>query len=81
GVTAATDYFGDAVVNSVADMLAMIAGFWLARVAPLWVSVATVVGFEVLTAFIIRDGLALNVLMLVWPLDSVLEWQSRLAAP
>ncbi len=81
GVTAATDYFGDAVVNSVADMLAMIAGFWLARIAPVWVSVATVVGFEVLTAFVIRDGLALNVLMLVWPLDSVLEWQSQLAAP
>jgi len=75
GVTAALDYYGDSVVNSTADVLAMIAGFGLARVAPLWLSVAVVIGFEVLTAVVIRDGLALNVLMLLWPLDAVLEWQ------
>jgi hypothetical protein len=26
--------------------------------------------------WIIRDGLALNVLMLLWPLDSVAQWQA-----
>lgn len=81
GVTAASDYFGDAVVNSVADMAAMIAGFWLARFAPVWLSVAVVAGFEVLTAVVIRDGLALNVLMLLWPLDAVLDWQQGPGAP
>jgi len=35
-----------------------------------------VIGFEVLTAIVIRDGLALNVLMLLWPIDAILEWQS-----
>jgi hypothetical protein len=78
GVTASLDYFGDSVINSVSDTVAMVAGFWLARIAPVWVSVAVAVGFEVLTAIVIRDGLALNVLMLLWPLQSVLDWQNAL---
>ena len=75
-VTISLDYFGDSVLNSVADVLAMWLGFWLARVLPVWASVALAVFFEVLTGIVIRDGLALNVLMLVWPLDSVMQWQS-----
>ena len=51
-------------------------GFWLARVLPVWATVALILVFEIGTAFIIRDGLALNVLMLLYPLESVMEWQS-----
>ncbi|MCG6884439.1 MAG: DUF2585 domain-containing protein [Silicimonas sp.] len=75
-VTISLDYYGDSVLNSAADVVAMWLGFWLARILPVWASVGLVVSFEVLTAFVIRDGLALNVLMLVWPLESVMEWQS-----
>ncbi len=75
-VTISLDYYGDSVINSLMDILAMVFGFFLARHVPVWVSVAVVVGFEVLTAWIIRDGLALNVLMLVYPMDWVLEWQA-----
>lgn len=77
-VTISLDYYGDSVINSVADILAMIVGFWLARRAPVWLSVAVVIGFETLTIWLIRDGLALNVLMLVWPLDAVRAWQAAL---
>ncbi|NND40868.1 MAG: DUF2585 domain-containing protein [Rhodobacteraceae bacterium] len=75
-VTISLDYFGDSVINSVADILAMLFGFWLARMLPVWASVALIIIFELGTALVIRDGLVLNVLMLVWPVESVMEWQS-----
>ncbi len=75
-VTISLDYYGDSVLNSVADVLAMWFGFALARILPVWLSVSIAIFFELLTAAVIRDGLALNVLMLVWPLESVMEWQS-----
>ena len=77
-VTISLDYYGDSVLNSVSDMGAMIAGFFLARWLPVWASVALVIGFEALTMYLIRDGLALNVLMLAWPLDAVRDWQAAL---
>ncbi|MFN0113612.1 MAG: DUF2585 domain-containing protein [Paracoccaceae bacterium] len=75
-VTISLDYYGDSVLNSVSDILAMGIGFWLARKLPVWASVALALGFETLTTWLIRDGLALNVLMLVWPLDAVRAWQA-----
>lgn len=75
-VTISLDYFGDSVLNSVADILAMIVGFFLASRIPVWASVAIVIGFELLTMALIRDGLGLNVLMLLYPLDAVRDWQS-----
>lgn len=75
-VTISLDYYGDSVVNSVADMLAMVLGFTLARWLPVWVSVALFVLAEVITIWAIRDGLMLNVLMLLWPLEAVRVWQA-----
>lgn len=75
-VTISLDYYGDSVINSVADILTMVLGFWLAGRLPVWATVALTLGFEALTITLIRDGLALNVLMLLYPLDSVAAWQA-----
>lgn len=74
--TIALDYYGDSVVNSVADIMAMWVGFALARVLPVWASIALFVVAEALVIWLIRDGLLLNVLMLLWPLESVRAWQA-----
>lgn len=75
-VTISLDYYGDSVLNTVCDVLAMVLGFWLASRLPVWATVALIVLFEGLTMWIIRDGLALNALMLAYPLDSVAQWQA-----
>ena len=74
--TIALDYYGDSVVNSLADIAAMWVGFALARILPVWASIALFVVAEAVVIYFIRDGLLLNVLMLVWPLEAVREWQS-----
>ena len=73
--TVSLDYYGDSVLNSVSDILFMILGFYLAAWLPVWVTVLLAVALELFVGLMIRDGLALNVLMFVWPLDSVLQWQ------
>ena len=76
--TAAFGYSGDSVINSVADIGWMALGFWVARRLGLWPTVAIAVFFELFTLWAIRDNLTLNVLMLIWPVDSIREWQSAL---
>jgi uncharacterized protein DUF2585 len=73
--TLALDYYGDSVINSMSDVVAMMVGFWLARKAPVWVSVALVVVLEVALALVIRDNLTLNILMLIHPVDAIKRWQ------
>lgn len=74
--TIAFGYSGDSVLNSTTDMLFMMAGFWFARLVPWWVTVLVIIGLELFVGFMIRDNLALNILMLVYPIDAVRVWQS-----
>lgn len=74
--TVSGEYWGDAVINSAVDVAAMFVGFWLALRLPIWASIAIILGFELLTTWLIRDGLALNIIMLIVPSEAILDWQS-----
>ncbi|MEK1888272.1 MAG: DUF2585 domain-containing protein [Phyllobacterium sp.] len=73
--TIALGYVGDSVLNSVSDILFMVIGFFFAARAPIWMTVILAIFFELLAAWVIRDNLTLNVLMLLYPLDAVKVWQ------
>jgi len=74
--TIALGYTGDSVINSLADIGWMIVGFLLARRLPVAATIILAAGFELLTLWLIRDNLALNVLMLVWPIETIRIWQA-----
>jgi Protein of unknown function (DUF2585) len=56
----------------------MIAGFVLASRLPAWNTVAAAIALELTLAYLIRDNLTLNIIMLVHPLDAVKVWQASL---
>ena len=73
--TIALGYVGDSVFNSVSDIFFAALGFVFAWRARVWVTVAVILAMELGTLALMRDNLALNIIMLVHPIDAIRDWQ------
>ncbi len=74
--TAALGYNGDTVVNSLGDVVACAAGVLVARKLGLLRSLLVFALTEVVLLLWIRDSLLLNILLLVYPSESLRAWQA-----
>ncbi|MEL1251254.1 DUF2585 domain-containing protein [Aurantiacibacter gilvus] len=75
-VTANYGYSGDSVLNSAADIGWMAFGFWLALRLPVRVTVGLALLGEIVAGLVVRDNLTLNVIMLIFPIEAIAEWQA-----
>jgi len=77
--TSSVDYYGDSIINSLSDILSMVGGYALAKRLPTWTIITLAVLMELVTTFLIRDGLILNIIMLIHPIESIKNWQMALS--
>ena len=73
--TVSLNYYGDSIVNSMADIVACMCGFLLASRLPTRVTVIGTIVIEIFLAIWIRDNLTLNILMLLRPSPLIRAWQ------
>jgi len=74
-VTISLDYYGDSVINSMSDSVFMLAGFLIATRIPALASALLFVGLEVFSTLMVRDGLILDTIMLISPIEAIKTWQ------
>jgi hypothetical protein len=74
--TVSFGYYGDSIINSIGDVLSMMAGFYLAHRTRAWMTTALFVTMELFLALAIRDNLTLNIIMLLHPIDAIRVWQN-----
>ena len=73
--TISLDYFGDSVINSLADILACATGFLIAYKLRFWKSLAVFLITEIILILTIRDSLIINIIMLISPIEAIKVWQ------
>lgn len=73
--TAALGYEGDSIINSIGDLFSCGIGFVVAYYLGLKKSIILFVLVELLMIILLRDSLLLNVIMLLYPIEGIKEWQ------
>lgn len=74
--TIALDYYGDSILNSMMDIVTCAVGFIVAKRLPLKLSIVLIIVLELFAAYFVRDNLTLNIIMFMYPIQSIKDWQS-----
>lgn len=74
-VTLSLDYFGDSIINSLADIAFCTIGFAIAYGIRFWKSLALFIATEAILVLWIRDSLIINIIMLICPNETIKIWQ------
>ena len=73
--TISLDYFGDSIINSIADIACCATGFVIAYKLKFWRSLLLFLTTEALLIVFIKDSLVINIIMLLFPIDAIKNWQ------
>lgn len=73
--TISLDYFGDSIINSMADIACCATGFVIAYKLRFWKSLALFLATEAILIVTIRDSLLINIVMLIYPIEAIKAWQ------
>jgi hypothetical protein len=73
--TISLDYFGDSIINSLSDIICCATGFAIAYKLRFWRSLALFVVTEIALIFWIHDSLIINIIMLLYPIEAIKNWQ------
>ena len=75
-VTVSLNYYGDSVFNSIGDICAMMTGYFLASRLPVRFTIAGGLLLDLFLLLWFRDSLALNIPMLIYPVEGIRDWQT-----
>ncbi len=73
--TASLGYEGDSIANTLGDLLSCVSGLLLTQRLGRRASLLVFLGSEGLLLLWIRDSLVLNVVMLIYPIQRIKQWQ------
>ncbi len=74
--TIALGYEGDTIANSLVDVIACVLGFLAAQRLGARYTLLVFAAIELFLLITIRDCLLLNVVMLIYPIDAIRQWQT-----
>ena len=69
-------YEGDSILNSLSDLAFCALGFLFAWKRSVLTVVAVFFSLELITLYFIKDNLILNIVMLLWPIEAIKQWQA-----
>ena len=73
--TISAAYAGDSILNWTGDVVFCVVGFLIAWRVSWKLSALAVIGTEAVLALLVRDGMLLNIIMLVHPIAAIRRWQ------